>query len=452
MNEVFQIKGMHCRSCELLIEEKVKEITGVQKVKASTKKNEVIVISNEPVTEQAVKAIQSAGYYVGAENLPVFSSNVKDYEKLGYGLIIFLLLVIALRFTGLSNLLDFNIETSTSLPVVFVIGLVAGISSCMALVGGLILAVSAKYSEKNSGASLVQKFRPHIFFNLGRILSYFLLGALIGYFGSFFRLSGSFLGFVTLAVGLIMLFLGLELTGIFPKLTASFTLPKGLSRLLKIDNRKNQEYSHLNSAILGSLTFFLPCGFTQAMQALSIQSGKPLTGALVMGVFALGTTPGLLGIGGISAAAKKGIYSQVFFRFVGVLLVALAFFNLSSGYALSGLNNYVNSSKTAEKGSQTANKTAADGARVIEATYAAGKNITPSTFEVKRGQLTRIEILAKTNGSGCMGSVMIPGLVDTPQFFTKGKKTVLEFHPVKTGFYEMTCAMGIKSGTIKVIN
>ncbi|NCP77121.1 sulfite exporter TauE/SafE family protein [bacterium] len=41
----------------------------------------------------------------------------------------------------------------------------------------------------------------------------------------------------------------------------------------------------------GALTFFLPCGFTLAMQAYAITTGSFITGALTMMAFALGTAP-----------------------------------------------------------------------------------------------------------------------------------------------------------------
>ena len=209
----------------------------------------------------------------------------------------------------------------------------------MALVGGLVLGMSSKFAKQNPDASGTEKFVPHVYFNLGRIISYFVFGGIIGFAGSFFQLSTSVLGLLTVAVGLVMLLLGSQLIDIFPFLKSiSFTLPKGLYAFLGIKKQENAEYSNSNTSLLGASTFFLPCGFTQAMQLYAISTGSPLQGALTMGVFALGTTPGLLGVGGLTSVIK-GQSSKLFFKTAGVIVMLLAFFNISNGLNLIGVKD-----------------------------------------------------------------------------------------------------------------
>ena len=82
----------------------------------------------------------------------------------------------------------------------------------------------------------------------------------------------------------------------------------------------------------------MPCGFTQAMQLYAISTGSPIQGALTMGVFALGTTPGLLGVGGLTSVIK-GQSSKLFFKTAGVIVVFLALFNVSNGLNLLGVKS-----------------------------------------------------------------------------------------------------------------
>jgi plastocyanin domain-containing protein len=56
----------------------------------------------------------------------------------------------------------------------------------------------------------------------------------------------------------------------------------------------------------------------------------------------------------------------------------------------------------------------------------------------------------KEDGQGCMSTIMVPGLDNTPQLLEKGNKLTMEFTPVKTGEYKITCAMGVPRGIIKV--
>ena len=99
----------------------------------------------------------------------------------------------------------------------------------MVLVGGLILSVSAKWNEENPNASKWHRFEPHLYFNIGRVLGFGLLGGLLGVFGSFVSLSPFAIGGLTVATGIIMFLLGINLADISPRLSKiSITLPKFL--------------------------------------------------------------------------------------------------------------------------------------------------------------------------------------------------------------------------------
>lgn len=65
MKKTFNTKGMHCKSCEMLVGDSVAEIKGVSKVKADHSKNTVDVEFSPPATEDAIrKAIEKEGYTV----------------------------------------------------------------------------------------------------------------------------------------------------------------------------------------------------------------------------------------------------------------------------------------------------------------------------------------------------------------------------------------------------
>jgi sulfite exporter TauE/SafE len=82
------------------------------------------------------------------------------------------------------------------------------------------------------------------------------------------------------------------------------------------------------------------------MQLYAISTGSPIQGALTMGVFALGTTPGLLGVGGLTSIIK-GEYSKLFFKTAGVIVVLLALFNVSNGLNLLGVKSIFAKNETA---------------------------------------------------------------------------------------------------------
>lgn len=441
-----EIKGMHCRSCELLIESKLKQIKGVQSVEVSQKKGRAeIQYSTKHLNYGAVKdAVHAAGYEIGREEKPWISHHAQDYIDISMMAAILIILYFFLKST---NVLDFSAAQSSSLAnlsVVLLIGLTAGISTCMALVGGLVLGVSSRFAELHPQATAVEKFRPHLFFNLGRIVSYFILGGVIGAIGSVFQLSFGFVGFMTIIVGLVMLVLGLQLTELFPRLN-TITMPKTVSKLLHVEQRANEQYSDRNAIVLGALTFFLPCGFTQMMQIYAMSSGSFATGALTMGLFAIGTAPGLLGIGGLTAIIK-GTFARNFFKFAGLVVIALSVFNIQNGMTLAGIKISINGGA----GGAAVRAPQNNDVQVLKTAYRNKEDIQPNTFIVKAGQPVRMEVDVQENGYGCMGSFAIPGLSKQIEMLVKGKTLVYDFTPTSLGEYAITCAMGIPRGKIVV--
>ncbi len=455
------ITGMHCKSCEILIEDELLQVSGVCRVKVSQPKGKAEIYHNSPLSMQEVSyAVKEAGYTLGKDVKPFLSKNSDDYMQV----IIVIASISALWMLGyifgiFSSIKLPELNNYGSLPVVFLIGLTAGISTCMALIGGLVLGASARFAEKQPMATTLQKFKPHLFFNLGRIASFLFFGAIIGFLGSFFKFSPLVLGVLMIAVSLVMFLLGAQLTELSPRLnTFKVTLPKKLIRMLGIKEHNAKEYSHANSALLGAMTFFLPCGFTQAMQLYAMSTGNPVTASLTMGAFALGTAPGLLGIGGLTSIVK-GAFASWFYKFAGVVVIGLAVFNLNSGITLSGLNNIVVSKFSSFVGasaysnvlSATANPQDSTGVTVLKATYSVTDDMKPNAFTIKSGSSVRLEVAAQDNGAGCMGSITLPGLSNQVEVFRKGVTTVFTFTAGNPGDYQITCAMGIPRGTIKVI-
>ncbi len=443
------IKGMHCKSCEILVAEELSQISNIEKTEIHHQTGIADIYYKKNLDEAAVsRAIQNAGYSLGKnEYTPWFSTSLNDYTEIVLTAIILTVLYYIVSDIGILNTLSISSNNLASLPVVFMIGLVAGVSTCAALVGGLVLSVSARYAKMHPEMKPGQKFTPHIYFNIGRIGGFFLLGGVIGLIGSFFQISLQMTGLFTLVIAILMFVFGLQLTGLFPRLSGwNLTLPSGLYRMLGISSYRDNTYGHLNTMVLGALTFFLPCGFTQLIQLYAMGTGNPLVSAFTMGVFALGTTPGLLGIGGLTSLVK-GDYAKPFFRFAGLVIIALGIFNLSNGLTLSGLVS-ASSSANGENTAQIAENV--NGKQIIKATYTNKNDLVPNTFRVAAGKPVRFEVDVQDDGYGCMGSMALPGLSEKIALLKKGVPMVFEFTPNKTGNYTIACAMGVPRGSISV--
>jgi sulfite exporter TauE/SafE/copper chaperone CopZ len=449
---VVPIKGMHCKSCEVLVSEKLTEIPGVKSVKVSLKNQQAEVFSKQLIDEAAIrKAIEEAGYKVGlGENSGWVNRDFNAYKELGISAVILIVLYFLLSGLGVFSLSIGTQKESTNLFVVLLVGLIAGVSTCMALVGGLVLGIAARHAEKHPEEKALQKFRPHLFFNLGRIISYFILGGLIGFAGKVFQLSGFTLGIITILVALVMLFLGLKLTEISPRFSGGgFSLPGKISHLLGIKKRREKEYSHGNAMLLGAMTFFLPCGFTQAMQVYAMSTGNFISGALIMAIFAIGTAPGLLGVGGLTAIFKAGS-AKIFYKFTGLLVIGLSVLNFSNGINLTGFTGF------SLPGTGTVSTQAGDGnaapvengvqiVRMAQNAY----GYAPNRFIIKK-DLPVKWIIDSQDSNTCASSIYSSKL-NINKFLEPGEN-VIEFTPKETGEIRFTCSMGMYSGKFTVID
>lgn len=438
------IKGMHCRSCELLIEDELKSIKGVKSVDISHRTGSATIhFEGKHLNHgDVVHAVRQAGYELGAiEKLSFFSKKSNDYVELVFGISILVLVYYIAKSLGIFDLNLMRSNNFSSLPVVLLVGLTAGVSTCMALVGGLVLGVASRFSQDNPDASTSQKFMPHIFFNVGRVISFFILGGVIGLIGSAFQISTSLSGILIVLVGISMIILGLQLTNIFPQLSAiSFTLPKGISKLLGISTHTNKSYSHKSALLMGALTFFVPCGFTQAIQLYAMTTGSFMTGALTMAVFALGTAPGLLSLGGVTSFVKGK--SSLFFKLVGLIVIGMAFFNISNGLTLAGFKK--NTTKNVVQVDDP-NVKMENGIQVVYMIQDA-QGYSPNTFTLKKN--IPVKWYIKSVYPSCASSLVVEKL-NIRTLLTE-KEQVFDFTPTEEGEIPFSCSMGMYSGVINV--
>lgn len=450
MNELkkenYPISGMHCRSCELLVEDHISEVAGVKKVNVNYKKGVAeVYYENKPQNTEIEKAIRNAGYSLGVnKKRPFISSNPMVYLELTFAAGALFILYAWLKVFGVLDL-NFQFSSMPSFLVVALIGLTAGVSTCMALIGGLVLGVSSRHAELHPEATASQKFKPHLFFNLGRLLSYAVFGGAIGLIGSAFRLSSPMLGFLVIFAGVIMFFLGLKMTEVFPRLDSGVLLmPKSIARLLGI-NREVKEYSHKGTFVTGALTFFLPCGFTQAIQVYAISTGSFSKGALIMFLFALGTMPGLLGIGGLTSVAK-GWFARYFFKFVALVLFILAVSNIQNGFNLTGIT-FAGSGQNNVKEEKISGKII-NGEQVVDIAQS-GSGYSPRNVTVKKDVPVKLLVNA-TNLYVCTSTFVIPKFQVWSQLVAGINE--IKFTPTEAGLIKFSCAMGMYTGVINVIN
>lgn len=437
------VKGMHCNSCKLLLEKSLAPLQNVESVHANVAKWTVTIDHNGSLnTEEIQSIIKECGYQVVESKIsrPRLSQDIKDYKIMIISLFGFILLYMILNHLGLFSI---NLNNSTpSLGLVVLIGLTAGFSTCMALVWGLVLAVSAKQNKDHEELSFWQKITPHLRLNIGRIVGFGILGGILGLFGSMISVSPFVMSVMTLIIGIVMLLLGINLSNISPRLSSiSLTLPTGKwFKNSDIKTAKSESGKRWKLLITGALTFFLPCGFTFAMQMYAIGTGSFRMGMVVMALFALGTMPGLLSIGSLTSIFK-GKKAQVAYQAIWVLVILFGLFNVSNAYGV--LKTKVNTTPTVTIQDQTVT--------TINMTYGESQ-LSPDVITLDLWKRYRIVVDVQVDIYSCLNTLYIPGLDENYQELKKWQKVEFNIDATKAGTYKFVCAsMGMYQGSKIII-
>ncbi len=328
----FHVSGMHCKACTVLIEETFTELPHVEHAEVLLASERVIVTgefsgSPEDVAAELTELIRGHGYALSLEK----GAHNAGWGDFVYALPIALVLIAGfslLQKAGLTNLIT---SSEVSYGTAFLIGLIASVSSCLAIVGGLVLSLSAS-SAREGGT-----WRTQTLFHAGRLGGFFLLGGAVGLLGSSLHLGLTANAVLGGLVALVMLVLGVNLLDVF-HFTKKFqlTMPAQLGKQVMRGSTRDH---YLAPLLVGIGTFFLPCGFTQSMQLYALSTGDFMQGATTMLVFALGTFPvlALLSFGSLNIAHKP--WKGVFFKTAGIVVIALALLNLANALAIAGIIN-----------------------------------------------------------------------------------------------------------------
>lgn len=216
---------------------------------------------------------------------------------------------------------------STDFLTIFFVALLGSIGHCIGMCGGFVVAYSTtKIRPDNS--RFFQVF-AHSLYSLGRVTSYMAIGAVFGYLGSAISFSLTSKGVLFILVGILMVLIGISLSGKLKFLTViehSLAQSKLFKKLFK---SVIQSKSLSSFYFMGVLNGLIPCGLVYFFATASIASGSAMMGATVMLVFGLATVPALFILGMIS-----GFISQMSWRksVLSLAAVIISAYGLYTGF------------------------------------------------------------------------------------------------------------------------
>lgn len=225
----------------------------------------------------------------------------------------------------------------TGFFAVFLVGLLGGVH-CAGMCGGIVSALS--FNMPTVPADRSPPWVIHLAYNLGRISSYCIAGALMGGLGSLGLLLNGALPIqmaLYIAANLMMIALGIYLAGTTGALAFVERAGQWLWRRVQPLTRRFLPVRGPRQAFpLGMLWGWLPCGMVYSVLALALLAGSPERGAATLLVFGLGTLPNLM-LAGLLLVRFRGLVQNRIVRMgSGLVVAAFGVWGLINATTLGG--------------------------------------------------------------------------------------------------------------------
>lgn len=492
---------MTCPQCPKRIAKALRRLDGVGNVTVSLKTSDAVfdIDSSKIQLPEVIAAIGDIGYK--ASEKPSGAPLVKLLLSVGVTAALFAVL----QVTGLLTLLAPSelADSGMGLGALFVVGLTTSLH-CIAMCGGISLSQSVPTNKERKVS-----YSSAVLYNAGRVVSYTAIGAVLGAVGLLVGSAGGgisplFQGIFKLTAGLLLVGMAARSLGLLPEL--NIRLPKFAAALAGKTAAMVGHHTEVPKTphgsgdkrdfqrawtpfIVGLLNGLMPCGPLQSMWLVALASGNPLTGALSMLVFTLGTVPLMLGFGSLvtllghrftaavqtagtvliavmglamltQGAGLTGMIpdSVLYAVMIGLALVAVCaalpikqkavrYGSMLAAAATAAISGFMlNSAVTNAIPEDTA--IIADGVQLVSSTLKAGSY---PEITVCSGIPVKWTINAPPKSiNGCNGTFIINDL--GIQYTFREGENVIEFTPGEAGVIDYTCWMGMIRSKIHVVS
>lgn len=439
MKQSFKVGDMTCPSCEKRIEKELGRLSGMKSVKASYS-DSTVKVEYEPelVAPASIRAaIEKAGYSVGGSSDP--------FKLLGIAVIAAAIYLLGNAHGGFA--MSSRLNSGTTYAVLLVIGVLTSLH-CVGMCGGILLSQSIPAGDRSP--SRISSLLPALLYNAGRVVSYTVLGGIVGGVGAVLSISLPVKAGISVFAGLFMILMGLNMTGLRLFRRFSFRIP------LRFCSMKAKPRGPF---IVGLLNGLLPCGPLQTMQLYALGTGSAIKGALSMFVFSLGTVPLMLLFGALAGFMSR-CFTKSLLKFSGVLVLLLGFVMANRGLALAGvrpvtvqnlIGDLTGTAKKADLNAATASSSKAvlqNGVQVLNM-IADQNGYSPTVLYIQKGIPVKW-IIQGNQINSCNGQLVIPS-IGIQKNLEQGQN-VIEFTPKGTSDINFSCWMGMLTGVIKVVD
>ena len=424
-NKYVKIEGIHCNHCIDVI---TNELLKNKKSKTVKIKNDIAIITYKGnlTKEEIISTIKNIDYFTKEEYI---SDNINELDnKIKLKEFILIVVIILVIWFLINKLFGYNIfnvipsiDSNITYSMLFLTGLLTSIH-CISMCGAINLIAVVDSNNKN--------YKKPILYNLGRVISYTLIGGIVGLVGKVISLNNILNGTIILCASIIMLLMSLNMLGIL-----KFKLPV----IYKLKINKNQK----NSFIIGLLNGLMPCGPLQAMQLYALSTGSFIKGALSMFLFSLGTVPLMLFVG-IFYNFIKGKGKIIINKIASVLIMILSLVMLKRGLLTLGIdvtkifNDYRNYTSS----------TIVEDYQIVE--FDLDYNNYADIIVQKDIPVKMIIHVDNRHLTVCNNKVILNDF-NVSKDLREGDN-IIEFMPSTVGTFPYTCSMNMIKNNIKVID
>jgi sulfite exporter TauE/SafE len=343
----------------------------------------------------------------------------------------------------------------------FVTGLTTGGLSCLAVQGGLLASSLSRQVEadllaaRGSGKGRKPSAKPDqgrlavsiLLFLSAKVVMYTLLGFLLGALGSVLQLNSTARALLLIAIGIFMVGNALRMFDVHP-LFRYFAIepPRFITRYIRRTAKNSTDF--VTPLFLGALTVLIPCGVTQAMMAVAVGTGSPLSGALLMLAFTLGTSPVFFAVAYFTMQLGRTM-EKWFMRFVAVVVLVLGLVSIDTGLNLAGsplsVSRLFQDAQTVQASAPVQELPAAGDGTLFLA--AQNNGYSPRRLSAPAGTDLVLNVITQDTFS-CARAFVIPDL-GVEVLLPQNGSTPIEIPAQAAGtVMQFTCSMGMYTGEI----
>ncbi|MCX8049536.1 MAG: sulfite exporter TauE/SafE family protein [Methylohalobius sp.] len=305
---------------------------------------------------------------------------------------------------------------------------------CVGMCGALVLG----YTTHDAALGRPQ-YLSHLWYAVGKTLSYTVLGAAFATLGGIIAFTPSLRGGIALVAGVFLILFGLNLLGIL-RFRVQLPTPAFLMRFI---GRQYRQRSH--PFVIGLANgLMIVCGPLQAMYVLAASTGDPLQGAALLFLFGIGTLPMLIGFGIFATTLAKGA-APMLVKLSSAAVVVMGAVMLNRGLILTQSGYDLDSLITSVRQRWEFFATAPVTTITMRVTK---EGFVPSHFTLEQGQAVRWEVEVAEDAF-CQSRLEIPSF--GVHLDLRPGQQAIEFAPPRSGLILWRCLQPERYGAFTVL-